>query len=65
MCIRDSECTELYYTEHKENNELGVIDYVVWSDVYECPYCNTEYILWDESVKNNGEKRENLSEIFY
>ncbi|TDX39614.1 DNA methylase [Halanaerobium congolense] len=54
-----NECTELYYTEHKENNELGVIDYVVWSDVYECPYCNTEYILWDESVKNNGEKREN------
>lgn len=39
----------------------GKINYVVWSDVFSCPSCGGEIVLWNESV--NLEKQEISSEF--
>ena len=31
----------------------GVINYVVWSDVFVCPNCSTEIVYWIEAVEKN------------
>jgi DNA modification methylase len=36
----------MYETLHKNGNKKGLIDYVVYSDVYFCPVCSEEVILW-------------------
>ncbi|PTX17336.1 DNA methylase [Halanaerobium congolense] len=55
------ECKWLYETTSKEksnqmslNDELesGEIQYVIWSDIYRCPYCEQEYVFWDEAVNS-------------
>ena len=37
---------EIYTTKH-ENNGRGTIKYVVWSDLYTCPFCHQNYSLWE------------------
>jgi len=39
----------LYLTNHNSNTK-GIINYILWSDVFNCPYCSTEYIYWNEAV---------------
>ena len=56
----EKECGWLYETNHKA--EFGVakgkINYTVWSDVFICPYCKSEYVFWDVAVdKENGKVR--------
>jgi len=54
----------MYETEHnfkeqdKSNlfdghNKKGEIQYTVWSDVYVCPYCEHDYVLWDAAINND------------
>lgn len=38
----------MYETE--VNGKKGKINYTIWSDVFTCPSCGKEIVLWDESV---------------
>ncbi|AND42632.1 DNA methyltransferase [Cytobacillus oceanisediminis] len=38
-----------YYTTKHSNGENGQINYVIWSDVFECPECNEEIIFYNEA----------------
>lgn len=39
------------------NNGLkGIINYVIWSDILICPYCENEYIFWDAAVNKRTEE---------
>jgi DNA modification methylase len=44
-----------YETNHKKNSK-GMINYVVWSDVYSCPQCGEEIVFWDEAVDREQAK---------
>lgn len=55
---------EYYFTTHSlsthtflENN-IGVINYVVWSDVFICPNCGEEFVFWDVAIENKAVKKE-------
>jgi len=55
----DNECLWMYETEHAVNNKVvgkGVINYTVWSDVFVCSYCSSEFCFWDAGV-DTKEKR--------
>lgn len=43
----------LYTTKHK-NGKDGLINYVVWSDVFVCSNCSSEIIFWDVAVDRNS-----------
>lgn len=43
------ECGWMYETKHNDG-KAGRINYVIWSDVFICPYCNSEVIFWDQAV---------------
>lgn len=45
----ESELGWMYITHDEKGNDLK-INYTVWSDVYNCPHCGKEIILWDEMV---------------
>ena len=47
-----------YYTTHDENGNVVDINYTVWTDVFECPFCNNEINFWDVSL--NDEKTKTL-----
>lgn len=57
LSICKEECGWVYQTRQntkieslvKEMN-LGTIDYTVWSDVFICPNCGKEFVLWDIAV---------------
>lgn len=40
----------MYKTKH--NNDFGEINHVIWSQVFGCSNCGTEYSFWDEAVEN-------------
>ncbi|HPM09242.1 MAG TPA: DNA methyltransferase [Paludibacter sp.] len=46
----EKECGWMYETVHTDGKTRGKINYIVWSDVFKCPYCNNEYIFWDVAV---------------
>ena len=53
------ECGWLYKTFIKLPNGNIVdaeINYVIWSEVYSCPYCNEEYVYWDKAVDDDKTK---------
>lgn len=43
----------IYKTSHNENIK-GEIDYVAYSDVYLCPFCNNEYVFYNCAVNKNN-----------
>ena len=49
------ECKWLYDAYHYRNGKKinAEMNYMIWSDVYACPYCRQEYVYWDAFVKNN------------
>ncbi len=50
----EEECKWMYATKHSNGKE-GLINYVVWSDVFICPNCSSEIVFWDEAVdKDRG-----------
>ena len=50
--INNEDQGKLFENENKE----GHINYIVWSDVLICPYCNNDYIFWEVAVDNNTGK---------
>lgn len=62
----EEECLWMYETRHcddkdnenstqqgidgKYNKEKAIINYTVWSDVFICPFCKSEYVFWDASI---------------
>ncbi|WP_207425050.1 DNA methyltransferase [Pedobacter sp. SYSU D00535] len=44
-----SSCAWMYETKHLEN-EIGQINYVVWSDIFLCSNCGEEIVFWDSAV---------------
>ena len=55
------ECGWMYQTKHSDNS-ICEIEYIVWSDVYECPYCKTEITFWDIGVDKNAQRNKSLIE---
>ena len=39
----------MYKTMH-QGKEIGIINYVVWSEVFLCPECNSDINFWDSAV---------------
>ncbi len=46
----EAECGWMYETTHTDGHSRGKINYTVWSDVLICPYCQNEYVFWDEAI---------------
>jgi DNA modification methylase len=40
----------------EEVSPKGIINYVVWSDVFLCPFCHTEYVFWEEAIDRKQAK---------
>ena len=69
--ILHSEFDNVYVTKH-EDDSLGKVQYVVWADVYECPFCHNIHSYFDftnelnskeiicPSCKSNIEKKSSL-----
>ncbi len=36
------------------NDKKGKINFIVWSDVFVCPYCDAEHIFWEEALDNEN-----------
>lgn len=54
-----AEVRELIKQLGTSNQQLGTINYTVWSDVFVCPECGAEVVFWDAAVdKEAGEVRE-------
>lgn len=32
------------------SNEMAQINYIIWSDRFICPSCNTDFVFWDEAL---------------
>ena len=45
----EAECGWMYATTHTDGRK-GRINYTVWSDMFICPNCTIEIVLWDEIV---------------
>ena len=54
------ECAWMYETNHSDDtllfNQKGIINYVIWSDVFICPHCGSEIIFWDAAVDYDAGK---------
>uniref|UniRef100_Q2RKS2 DNA methylase N-4/N-6 n=1 Tax=Moorella thermoacetica (strain ATCC 39073 / JCM 9320) TaxID=264732 RepID=Q2RKS2_MOOTA len=46
----EKECGWMYETLHTDGRTNGRINYTVWSDVFICPYCGSEYVFWEAAV---------------
>ncbi|MGI1798585.1 DNA methyltransferase [Priestia sp. TRN 1309] len=58
------ECSWMYETVHQAGNNQygnGKINYVVWSDVFQCPNCTNEITYWDVAV--DAEEKKILSDF--
>ena len=44
-----TECSWLYETKHTEGG-IGLINYTVWSDVFNCHNCGDEMVFWDVAM---------------
>ena len=56
-----TECNWMYETTHSESIN-GVINYTVWTDVFECNQCSGDVIYWDRAVDEvNGKVEDNFS----
>lgn len=47
---------EKYYITHDENGNEVQINYTVWTDIFECPFCNNEINFWDVSLNEDKTK---------
>jgi DNA modification methylase/rubredoxin len=52
----EKECGWMYETKHTDGKTQGKINFMIWSDVFNCPSCGWEVIFWDAAVDHdNGE----------
>lgn len=49
LCEIKKEYSWMYETKH-EDNVPGIINHVLWSDVFSCPECGDEIVFWDNAV---------------
>lgn len=45
----EDELSWMYKTKHDDGSD-GVINYTIWSDVFECPECSEEVVFWDNAL---------------
>lgn len=68
----EKECGWMYETRHLVNGKpetlitgeeiKGRINYTVWSDVFICPTCSSEFVFWDVAVDQaNGKVQDSFS----
>lgn len=50
-----NECGWMYETRH-HGNKKGTINYIVWSDIFKCPYCNEEHVFWEVALDRDNKK---------
>lgn len=49
------DCSWLYETKHTDGG-LGLINYTVWSDVFNCSNCGKEIVFWDAAMDMKQQK---------
>jgi 16S rRNA G966 N2-methylase RsmD/DNA-directed RNA polymerase subunit RPC12/RpoP len=49
------ECSWLYETKHTDGG-IGLINYTVWSDVFNCSNCGKEIVFWDAAMNMEQKK---------
>ena len=59
----EKECAWMYKTKHTSpssgqmvmdtEDKTGVINYIIWSDVFICPHCGNEIVFWNAAVDRN------------
>lgn len=49
----NNEYSWIYETVHS-NGKKGIINYIVWSDVYICNNCNAEIVFWNSAVDHEN-----------
>jgi DNA modification methylase len=56
----NNEVEWMYQTKHSmkgfNGEDLGVINSVIWSDIFVCPACNKSFVFWDSCVDIEGGK---------
>lgn len=56
----EKECEWLYKTKDTNMSQSfdseGVINYILWSDVFICPQCGSEVVFWDQAVDHKAGK---------
>ncbi len=58
----DNECGWMYETLHTDGKTKGRINYLLWSDVFNCSECSGEIIFWNAEVYTNlGEVLDSFS----
>ena len=50
-----SDCSWLYETKHSDG-DFGLINYTVWSDVFNCLNCGEEIVFWDAAMDMEQQK---------
>lgn len=50
----------MYETRHTDGTK-GIISFVVWSDVFTCPYCGKEIVYYNEGV---DDKNKTINDVF-
>lgn len=45
-----TDCGWLYEVKDDNGNNIGRINFVVWSDVFVCPNCGREYVFWNAAI---------------
>lgn len=52
----EAECGWMYETLHTDGKTKGKINYTVWSDIFVCPQCSEELVLWNVAVDQRTRK---------
>jgi hypothetical protein len=52
----DNEIGWMYETNHVDSKLKGYINYIVWSEVFICPYCTCDIIYMDQAYDSNTGK---------
>jgi len=50
-----------YETIHEPNGKIGEINFMVWSEVFSCPFCNSEVVFFDRAVNQDGTVNEEFN----
>jgi DNA-directed RNA polymerase subunit RPC12/RpoP len=40
----------MYETLHSDGIQKGIVTYTVWSDIFLCPFCNEDFVFWNEGL---------------
>ena len=48
------ECSWLYDVHDEEGQVIGRVNFVVWSDYFQCPNCGNEYSFWNTAIDNEN-----------